>query len=147
MTKKRYIYFWLYYIIGYMFPLIYFICKLGITKKVTSIVMPVLFLAIIAVIRLCIAIPTWVSTWRPSMAKGILHSIPIYLLFILLITLGLTLKYIVEAQIKAAFTLYFEVVLVLFGSLIIASIPHALHMKYRELDLIDKGYVLGTVRK
>lgn len=147
MTKKRYIYFWLYYAIGYIFPIIYFLCKLGITQKVTTIVMPILFLAVIAVFKLCTAIPSWVSTWQPSVLKGILYSIPIYLLFIVLITIGFTLKYVVSAQIEAAFTLYFEVVFVLFGSLCVASIPHALHIKYKELDLIDKGFVLGTVRK
>jgi uncharacterized membrane protein YhaH (DUF805 family) len=147
MAKKRYIYFWLYYLIGYIFPFVYFLCKLGVTKKVTSIVMPVVLLAIVAIIKLCTAIPTWTSTLRPSMAKGILHSIPIYLLFILLITLGLILKYTITAQVQEAFILYFEVVLILFGSLIIASVPRALHMKYRELDLIAKGYVIGVVRK
>lgn len=147
MTRKRYLYFWLYYLIGYMFPLIYFLCKLGVTHEITSIVLPVLFIAVIAVLRLCTAIPSWVSTWRPSVTKGIIQSIPIYILFILLITVGLTLKYAVTKQLEIAFALYFEVVLVLFGSLCVASVPHALHIKYKELDLIEKGYVLGTVRK
>lgn len=147
MAKKRYICFWLYYAIGYIFPIVYFLCKLGITKKVTTVVMPVLFLVVIAVIKLCTAIPSWVSTWKPSMTKGILYSVPVYLLFIVLMTIGFTLKYIVSAQVEEAFNLYFEVVLVLFGSLCISSVPHALHIKYKELDLIDKGFVLGTVRK
>lgn len=125
----------------------YFLCKLGITKEITSIVLPVLFIAVIAILKLCSAIPAWISTWRPSVTKGILHSIPMYLLFVLLITIGLTLKYIITKQIEVAFALYFEVVLVLFGSLCVASIPHALHIKYKELDLIEKGYILGTVRK
>lgn len=147
MSRKRYLFFWLYYAIGYIFPLVYFICKLGVTKEITSVVLPVLFIAVIAVFKLCTAIPAWVSTWRPGVTKGILYSIPTYLLFILLITIGLTLKYVVEKQVEFAFALYFEVVLVVFGSLCVASIPHALHLKYKELDLIDKGFVLGTVRK
>ena len=147
MQRKRYLYFWMYYLIGFIFPLVYFLCKLGITKEITSIVLPVLFIAVIAILKLCSAIPAWISTWRPSVTKGILHSIPMYLLFVLLITIGLTLKYIITKQIEVAFALYFEVVLVLFGSLCVASIPHALHIKYKELDLIEKGYILGTVRK
>ena len=147
MQRKRYVYFWMYYLIGFIFPLVYFLCKLGITKEITSIVLPVLFIAVIAILKLCSAIPAWISTWRPSVTKGILHSIPMYLLFVLLITIGLTLKYIITKQIEVAFALYFEVVLVLFGSLCVASIPHALHIKYKELDLIEKGYILGTVRK
>ena len=100
-----------------------------------------------AIIRLCIAIPGWVATWRTSFVKGIIKSIPVYLLFITLITLGLTFKYLLEQQITIAFTLYFEVILVLFGSLCVASVFNALHLKYKELDLIEKGYVLGVVNK
>lgn len=147
MTKQRYLYFWLYYAIGYIFPVVYFFCKLGITKKASSIVMPVILLAFVAIIKLCTVLPSWVSTWRPSFVKGLLYSLPTYLLFITLVTFGLVLKYILETQIAIAFTLYFEVVFVLFGSLCIASIPKALHIKYRELDLMDKGYTLGVLRK
>ena len=147
MAKNRYLYFWLYYAIGFIFPVVYFVCKLGITKKASSIVMPVVLLAFIAVIKICTVIPSWVSTWRPCFAKGIVYSIPVYILFIVLITFGLVFKYMLETQIKLAFTAYFEIVFVLFGSLCIASIPRALHMKYRELDLISKGYTLGVVRK
>lgn len=147
MTKHRYLYFWLYYAVGFIFPVVYFLCKLGITKKASSIVMPVVLLAFIAVIKICTVIPSWVSTWRPCFAKGIVYSIPVYILFIVLITFGLVLKHMLETQIQLAFTAYFEIVFVLFGSLCIASIPRALHMKYRELDLISKGYTLGVVRK
>ena len=34
-------------------------------------------------------------------------------------------------MIQLAFTAYFEIVFVLFGSLCVASVPKALHMKYR----------------
>ena len=146
-STKRYLFFWLYYALGYIFPFAYFLSKWGITKKATSIVLPVIFILFLAIIRLCIAIPGWVATWRPSFTKGIIKSIPVYLLFIVLITLGLTLKYILEQQIKFAFTLYFEVIFVLFGSLCCASIFNALHLKYKEIDLIEKGYVLGVVNK
>ena len=146
-TTKRYVYFWLHYTIGYIFPFIYFLSKWGVTKKATSIVMPVVLILFLAIIRLCIAIPSWVATWRPSFTKGIIRSIPVYLLFITLITLGLTFKYLLENQINIAFSLYFEVILILFGSLCVASVFNALHLKYKELDLIEKGYVLGVVNK
>jgi len=145
--KKRYLFFWLSFLIGYVFPFVYFLCKLGMTKKSTSVVIPVLFLAIVGVIKLCLAIPGWVATWKPSVTKGIIKSIPIYLITILLITIGLVLKVVLEKQIKVGFQNYFEFILVFFGSLCIASVFSALHEKYRELDLIDKGYVLGTVNK
>jgi len=146
-TAKRYLFFWLSFLIGYIFPFVYFLCKLGITKQSTSVVVPVLFLGIVGVIKLCLAIPGWVATWKPSVAKGIIKSIPIYLITILLITLGLVLKVILTKQIEIGFQNYFEFVIVFFGALCIASIFSALHEKYRELDLIDKGYVLGTVNK
>lgn len=146
-TTKRYLFFWLAFAIGYMFPFVYFICKLGVTKSSTSVVIPVLFLGIVGVIRLCLAIPGWVATWKPSVTKGIIKSIPIYLITILLITLGLVLKVVATKQIDIAFSSYFEFVIVFFGALCVASIFSALHEKYRELDLIDKGYVLGTVNK
>jgi hypothetical protein len=146
-TKKRYLFFWVSYTISYLFPLVYFLCKLGITKSSTSIVMPVLLLAFIAIVKLCIAIPSWVSTWKPSFLKGVIKAIPTYLLFIAFITLGLVLKHVIEKQITAAFLLYFEVIIVMFGSSCVGSIFGALHLKYKELDLIDKGYVLGVVNK
>lgn len=146
-TVKRYLFFWLSFFIGYMFPFIYFLCKLGITKQSTSVVIPVLFLGIVGIIKLCFAIPDWISAWKPSVTKGIIKSIPIYLITILLITLGLVLKITLEKQIKIGFQNYFEFVLVFFGALCVASIFSALHEKYRELDMIDKGYVLGVVNK
>ena len=146
-TFKRYLFFWLSFIVGYIAPCVYFVVKLGITKKATSIVMPSLLIIVAVIIKLCASIPEWVSTWKPSFAKGLVKSIPIFLLFIMLMTLGFTLKSIAKEQLEIAFTMYFEVVLVLFGSLSASAFIEALHMKYKELDLLDKGYTLGVVNK
>ena len=145
--SKRYLYWWLSFIVGYIFPFMYFFIKLGITKTATTVVMPVVILGIVAVLKLCTAIPEWVSTWQPSIMKGIIKTIPIYLLFICLITLGLMLKYMIEHQLEVAFGAYFEVVLVVFGGLSVSSIIGAFHLKCKEEDLIKKGYVLGVVNR
>ena len=145
--NKRYLFYWLSYIAGYIFPFLYFFIKLGITKTATTIVMPVVILGIFAVLKLCSAIPEWVSTWQPSVGKGLVKSIPIYLLFICLITFGLVFKYMLEKQIEIAFDSYFEVILVVFGGLSVSSVLSAFHMKYKELDLMKKGYVLGVVNR
>lgn len=144
---KRYLYYWLSFIMSYIFPFMYFIIKLGVTKTATTVVMPVVILGIIAVLKLCAAIPEWISTWNPSIMKGIIKSIPIYLLFICLITFGLLFKYMLEKQIQVAFGAYFEVVLVVFGGHTVGSILSAFHLKYKEEDLISKGYVLGVVNR
>lgn len=142
---KRYVYWWLSFIVGYLFPFTYFFVKLGITKTATSIVMPVVILGIFAILKLCSAIPMWIATWRPSVMKGLIKAIPICLLFICLVTFGLVFKYMLEHQIEVAFTSYFEVVFVIFGSLSLSSILGAFHQKYKEIDLLKKGYVLGVV--
>lgn len=142
---KRYLYWWLSFIVGYLFPFTYFFVKLGITKTATSIVMPVVILGIFAILKLCTAIPTWIATWQPSVMKGLIKSIPIFLLFICLVTFGLVFKYMLEHQIEVAFTSYFEVVFVIFGSLSLSSVLGAFHQKYKEIDLLKKGYVLGVV--
>ncbi len=146
-ATKRYIYFWLAFALGYVFPFSYFFVKLGITKDGTKVVIPVIFLGIVGILKLCAAIPKWTATWKPSFLKGVLKSIPIYLITLTLITLGLTLKTILDKQINVAFTNYFEFVFVFFGSLCAASIFDALHCKYRELDLLEKGYTLGVVNR
>ena len=146
-TKKRYLFFWLSFIIGYIFPLVYFICKLGITKNHKTIVLPVLLIGLVVIIKLCLVIPDWIATWKPSFAKGIIKAIPIYLLTILLITAGLVLKVVLTKQIEVHFALYFEFILIFFGALCVSSIFNALHLKYKELDLIDKGYTLGVINK
>ena len=97
---KRYLYWWLSFIVGYLFPFTYFFVKLGITKTATSIVMPVVILGIFAILKLCTAIPTWIATWQPSVMKGLIKSIPIFLLFICLVTFGLVFKYMLEHQIN-----------------------------------------------
>lgn len=142
---KRYVYWWLSFLVGYIFPFVYFFIKVGITKTATSIVMPVIILGIFAILKLCTAIPAWIATWRPSVVKGLIKSIPIYLLFICLVTFGLVFKYMLEHQIELAFGAYFEVVFIIFGSLCLSSILGAYHQKYKELDLLSKGYTLGVV--
>lgn len=145
--KKRYLYWWVSFAIGYVFPFTYFAIKLGITKQATSIVMPVVILGIIAVLQLCKSIPEWISTWRPSFIKGFIKSIPLHLLFICMITFGLVLKYLLENSITISLNLYFEVVLVVFGSHCVSSVFSALHQKHKEIDLLNKGYTLGVVNK
>lgn len=143
----RLLYYWIAFILSYIFPFVYFLVKLGITKTSTTVVLPTLFLGIIAIVKLAIDIPKWVETWQPSFKKGLIKALPKLCLFIILITLGLTLRYMINNAIQIAFSVYFETVLVLFGGIAVGSIFEAYHLKYKELDLIDKGYVLGVVRK
>jgi hypothetical protein len=143
--NKRYLFYWLSFIASYLFPFLYFFIKLGVTKTATTVVMPVIILGVIAVLKLCAAIPEWVSTWRPTVWKGVLKSIPVYLLFICLITFGLVFKHMIENQVAVAFGSYFEVVLVVFGGHVLGSILGAFHLKYKEEDLLAKGYTLGVV--
>lgn len=143
----RLLYYWIAFTLSYIFPFVYFLVKLGITKTSTTVVLPTLFLGIIAIVKLAIDIPKWVETWKPSFKKGLIKALPKLCLFIILITLGLTLRYMINNAIQIAFSVYFETVLVLFGGMAVGSIFEAYHLKYKELDLIDKGYVLGVVRK
>jgi cation transport ATPase len=143
----RLLYYWIAFTLSYIFPFVYFLVKLGITKTSTTVVLPTLFLGIIAIVKLAIDIPKWVETWRPSFKKGLIKALPKLCLFIILITLGLTLRYMINNAIQIAFSVYFETVLVLFGGMAVGSIFEAYHLKYKELDLINKGYVLGVVRK
>lgn len=144
---KRYLYFWAAWGVSYVFPFTYFFVKLGFTKSSTSIVLPTLFIGILGIIKLASSIPKWVSTWKPSYMKGLVQAIPKVLLFFVLITLGLTLQVILERQIYLGFTAYYETVIVLFGGVAAGSLIEAVHLKYQELDMIDKGYVLGVVNK
>lgn len=143
----RLLYYWIAFTLSYIFPFVYFLVKLGITKTSTTVVLPTLFLGIIAIVKLAIDIPKWVETWQPSFKKGLIKALPKLCLFIILITLGLTLRYMINNAIQIAFSVYFETVLVLFGGMAVGSVFEAYHLKYKELDLIDKGYVLGVVRK
>jgi hypothetical protein len=145
--KNRY--YWIAFATGYLFPFMYFAIKLGFTQESVSskIVMPVLIVGTLGVLKLSSDLPRWVSTWEPSFYKGLMKALPKLVLFIILITLGLSLKYIIERSIDVSFASYFETVIVLFGSMSVASIFEAFHLKYKELYLISKGYVLGVVNK
>jgi hypothetical protein len=142
-------YYWIAFAIGYALPFVYFAVKLGFTTESVSskIVMPVLIVGTLGALKLSSDLPRWVSTWEPSLLKGLVKASPKILLFIVLITLGLTLKYVIENAIDVAFTAYFETVIVLFGSMAVASVFDAFHLKYKELYLLSKGYVLGVVNK
>ena len=145
--RKKNIYYLAAFAINYLFPLIYFIIKLGITQQATKIVMPVVLMLVLIVFKIGGDIPRWVATWEPSFKKGLIIAIPKILLFIVLISLGVAIQYILERHIETAFSTYYETVLVLFGSMSVGSIFDALHLKYKELYLISKGYVLGVVNR
>jgi len=145
-TRKN-LFYWIAFGCGYVFPFVYFLIKLGITQSTTKIVLPVLIVLIFAVLKLSADLPKWVSTWEPSLWKGIIKVTPKLLLFVVLITLGLVLKYVIERQIQLAFVTYFETVLVLFGGMSVGAIFEAYHLMYKELYLISKGYVLGVVNR
>ena len=144
---KRVLFYWLSFSVSYVFPFLYFLIKLGITQQKTTIVIPVVIIGFMGILRLSSDIPRWVGSWKPSFGKGLIKAIPKILLFIILITLGLTLKTIITREIEIKFAMYFETVLVLFGGIAVGSVIEAFHLKYKELDLIAKGYVLGVVNK
>jgi hypothetical protein len=148
-AKLKNTYYWIGFLIGYVLPFAYFAIKLGFTEASVSsrLVMPTIIVGTIGIIKLASDIPQWVSAWEPSLFKGLVKASPKILLFIVLITLGLTLKYVIENAIDVAFTSYFETVIVLFGSMAVASVFDAFHLKYKELYLLSKGYVLGVVNK
>ena len=148
-AKLKNTYYWIAFLIGYLLPFAYFAIKLGFTETPVSsrLVMPTIIVGTIGIIKLASDIPQWVSAWEPSLFKGLVKASPKILLFIVLITLGLTLKYVIENAIDVAFTSYFETVIVLFGSMAVASVFDAFHLKYKELYLLSKGYVLGVVNK
>jgi hypothetical protein len=148
-AKLKNTYYWIAFLIGYLLPFAYFAIKLGFTEAPVSsrLVMPTIIVGTIGIIKLASDIPQWVSAWEPSLFKGLVKASPKILLFIVLITLGLTLKYVIENAIDVAFTSYFETVIVLFGSMAVASVFDAFHLKYKELYLLSKGYVLGVVNK
>ena len=140
-------YYWLAFLFSYVFPFVYFFIKLGITRQSTEIVMPVVLVAVFAVVKLASDIPVWVEGWQPSVKKGLVRAIPKFALFIVLITLGLTLKYVLEKQMEVAFASYFETIFVLFGGMCVGAVFDAYHRMYRELYQISLGYVLGVVNK
>jgi hypothetical protein len=144
---KRVISYWLAFAVGYLFPLLYFYISAGITKQSTKFVMPTLIAGIFLVSKLTSDIKQWTRTWQPSLAKGLLIALPKLILFMILISVGLVLKWLVENQIEATFFVYFETVIVLFGGQAIGAVIGAFHLKYYQLDLIAKGYVLGVVNQ
>lgn len=147
LYRKRVITYWLALAIGYIFPLAYFYISAGVTKQATKWVMPTLIAGIFLVSRLTSDVKRWTSTWQPSIWKGLLLALPKIILFMILVTVGLVLKWLVENQIEATFYVYFETVFVIFGGQALGAIIDAFHLKYYQLDLISKGYVLGVVNK
>lgn len=137
------------YAIGYVFPILYFLIKYGVfrTEQKTHFVIPLLIAFLFGIIRLTMDISEWVKTWEPSFKKGLFKAIPKLLIFIFLVTFGVALKYVVEQRIQMAFYSYFETVFVLFGGQAVGAIFGAFHLKYKELYLMSKGYVLGVVNK
>jgi hypothetical protein len=146
-SARRLSYYWSARLLSYGLPIGYYAIKLGITKESTSIVLPLIIVALLGVIRIGMDIPLWVATWPPSFMKGMIRAVPVLLLFIVLVTLGLTFKYMMENQVIVSFVPYFETVFVIFGGASLGSIVYALHLKHKELDMIAKGYVLGTINK
>ena len=144
---RRRLYYWLAIGTSYGFPIGYYAVKLGFTKTSSSIVLPIVLMGFLGVIRIGMDVPIWVRSWRPSFLKGMIKGIPVILLFIMMITFGLALKYMLDHQVSLSFAPYFETVLVLFGSSSVGSVINAMHLKYKELDLMAKGYVLGTINK
>lgn len=142
---KRVLFYWLSFTIGYVFPFVYFLITAGYTKQSSKWVLPTFIAGIFLVIKLSSDIPNWTKTWRPSFWKGMLQSLPKLLLFIILMTIGIVLEWAMKAHIEMAFYLYFESVIVLFGGQALGSIVGAFHLKYMQLDMIAKGYVLGVV--
>lgn len=143
--QKKNMFYLLFYLFSYILPFTYFVIKMGVTKESTTVVMPVVFIGFIGILKLGMDIPSWVATWEPSLKKGLIKAIPKLLLFIVLMTLGLTLKYMLIKTIDVAFFTYFETVIVLFGGMAIGAIFGAYHLKYKEKYLMSKGYVLGTI--
>lgn len=147
VTTARYIHYWLARSITWAFPFTFFAVKLGITKQASGVVMPVVVIGFLGVIKLASDIPGWVRTWRPSFTKGIVKAIPKIILFMLLITVGVGLSYVFTQQIDINLNPYYEAVLVIFGGASVGSVFEAFHLKYKELDMMQRGYVLGTINK
>ncbi len=144
---RRRTYYWLSLSTSYGFPIAYYGAKLGFTKASTSVALPILLMTLLAIIRISMDIPTWVRTWKPSFLKGMLRAIPVLLVFIILVTLGLTFKYMLDNQVQISFAPYFETVFVLFGGQSVGAVLNAVHLKHKEIDMMSKGYVLGTINK
>lgn len=147
LSLRRYLSYWLGVIVGYGFPLVYFMVQAGVMRQANKIVMPTLIAGIFLVIRLSRDVPEWTRTWQPSMKKGLVLALPKIVMFVILVSLGLALKWIVERQIEASFFSYFETVFVIFGGQALGAIIDAYHLKYKQLSLIESGYVMGVVNR
>lgn len=144
---RRVMYYWISFIVGYVFPFVYFLIRSGVTKQSTKIVMPTLIAGIFLVMRLTRDIPEWTRDWQPSFWKGLLIGLPKIILFLILMAIGGVLSWVLKQQIETAMYTYFEVISVMFGAQSVAAVINAFHLKYKQLDLIEKGYVLGVVNK
>jgi hypothetical protein len=144
---KRVTTYWASIALGYIFPFLYFFISAGVTRQATKWVMPTLIAGIFLVVKVSVDLKAWTSTWRPSFRKGLLLATPKLLLFVILISVGVVLKWLIEREIETSFYTYFETVIILFGGQSLGAIVGAFHLKYYQLDLIDKGYVLGVVNK
>jgi hypothetical protein len=147
LHKKRIWTYWLSLVVGYVFPFVYFFITAGVTQQTTKWVLPTLIAGLFLVARLTADIPKWTQTWKPSVWKGLLLATPKLLLFVILISVGIVLKWLIESQLEASFYTYFETVIVLFGGQSVGAIIGAFHLKYYQQDLIANGYVLGVVNR
>ena len=146
---KKNLFYALAYLFSYIGPFLYFAIKYGLVYKEerTRVFFPLILITTLGIVKIASDIPQWVATWEPSFLKGMVKAIPKLLLFIFFVTFGLTIKYVAEKSLDIAFFTYFETVFVLFGGLAVGSILDAFHLKYKELYLISKGYVLGVVNR
>lgn len=144
---KRVLTYWLSFAVGYVFPFVYFFITAGIKQQASKWVIPTLIAGIILVVKLATDIPKWTESWRPTFWKGLLLGLPKIILFMILLSLGGVLQWVLKKQIEVAMYTYFETVLVLFGGQAVGAIIYAFHLKYKQLDLIEKGYVLGVVNR
>lgn len=148
--KRRVLFYWLALATSYGLPIGYYGIKLGFfqtSEATTTIVMPIMIFAFLGIIRIGMDIPVWVASWQPSFFKGLIKAVPVLLLFIGLISVGVLLQYAIKNQPTLPFASYYEAVITLFGSMSAGSILNAFHLKYKELDMLNKGFVLGTIRK
>ena len=146
LKLRRYIYFWLSFFCAYIMPFIVFAVTLGVFHKTNAIVIPTVLVLILGVIKLMTAIPAWVSTWEPSILKGLIKETPKIIILLIALTIAVMLSK--DIKINALIALDNLIVLsIVIAFVIVGSVFEAFHMKYKELYLLDSGYVLGTVNK
>ena len=87
-----------------------------------------------------------VSTWEPSILKGLIKETPKIIILLIALTAAVMLSK--DIKINALIALDNLIVLsIVIAFVIVGSVFEAFHMKYKELCLLDSGYVLGTVNK